>query len=38
MISLNDGGREKVVLAINLGMLNNFIDSEQGKYFGKLKQ
>ena len=35
---LNDGGREKVVLAINLGMLNNFIDSEQGKYFGKLKQ
>lgn len=35
---LNDGGREKVVLAINLGMLNNFIDSEQGEYFGKLKQ
>lgn len=35
---LNDGGREKVVLAINLGMLNNFIDSEQSKYFGKLKQ
>ena len=35
---LNDGGCEKVVLAINLGMLNNFIDSEQGKYFGKLKQ
>lgn len=35
---LNDGSREKVVLAINLGMLNNFIDSEQGKYFGKLKQ
>lgn len=35
---LNDGGREKVVLAINLGMLNNFIDSEQGKYFSKLKQ
>lgn len=35
---LNDGGREKVVLAINLGMLNNFIDSEHGKYFGKLKQ
>ena len=35
---LNDGGREQVVLAINLGMLNNFIDSEQGKYFGKLKQ
>ena len=35
---LSDGGREKVVLAINLGMLNNFIDSEQGKYFRKLKQ
>lgn len=35
---LNDGGREKIVLAINLGMLNNFIDSEQGKYFSKLKQ
>ncbi len=34
---LNDGSCEKVVLAINLGMLNNFIDSEQGKYFGKLK-
>lgn len=35
---LNDGGCEKVVLAINLGMLNNFIDSEQGNYFGGLKQ
>ena len=35
---LNDGGREKVMLAINLGMLNNFIDSKQGKYFSKLKQ
>ena len=35
---LNDGGPEKVVLAINLGMLNNFIDTEQSKYFGKLKQ
>lgn len=35
---LDDGGCEKVVLAINLGMLNNFIDSEQGRYFGKLKQ
>ena len=35
---LDDGGCEKVVLAINLGMLNNFIDSEQGKYFGQLKQ
>jgi len=35
---LDDGGCEKVVLAINLGMLNNFIDSEQGRYFGNLKQ
>ncbi len=35
---LNDGAREKVVLAINLGMLNNFIDSEQGKDFNQLKQ
>ena len=35
---LDDGGCEKVVLAINLGMLNNFIDSEQGKYFSRLKQ
>lgn len=35
---LDDGGCEKVVLAINLGMLNNFIDSEQSQYFGKLKQ
>ena len=29
---LNDGGREKVVLAINLGMLNNFIDNFGGVY------
>lgn len=35
---LDDGGHEKVVLAINLGMLNNFIDSEQGKHFDKLKK
>lgn len=35
---LNDGGDEKVVLAINLGMLNNFIDSDIGKGFSKLKQ
>lgn len=35
---INDGGKEKVVLAINLGMLNNFIDSEIGKQFSKLKQ
>ena len=35
---LDDGGNEKVVLAINLGMLNNFIDSEEGKSFSKLKK
>ncbi len=35
---LDDDGNEKVVLAINLGMLNNFIDSEEGKPFSKLKQ
>lgn len=34
---IDDGGNEKVVLAINLGMLNNFIDSEVGKSFSKLK-
>lgn len=34
---LNDGGCEKVVLAINLGMLNNFIDSEEGKAFQALR-
>lgn len=35
---LDDDGNEKFVLAINLGMLNNFIDSEEGKSFSKLKQ
>lgn len=34
---LEDGGSEKIVLAINLGMLNNFIDSEVGKDFSALK-
>lgn len=34
---INDGGCEKVVLAINLGMLNNFIDSDQGKEFQALR-
>lgn len=34
---LNDGGCEKVLLAINLGMLNNFIDSEEGKSFTALR-
>jgi DNA phosphorothioation-dependent restriction protein DptF len=35
---LDDGNCEKVILAINLGMLNNFIDSEQGKDFSELKK
>ena len=35
---LDDGGCEKIVLAINLGMLNNFIDSEQGKDYKKFRQ
>jgi DNA phosphorothioation-dependent restriction protein DptF len=29
---------EKVILAINLGALNNFIDSEEGKSFSRLKE
>lgn len=35
---LHDGTKEKVILAINLGMLNNFIDSSEGSAFGELKQ
>ena len=34
---LNDSGCEKVILAINLGMLNNFIDSPQGEAFQSLR-
>ncbi len=34
---LHDGRSEKIVLAINLGMLNNFIDSEIVKDFSALK-
>lgn len=34
---IHDGGSEKIVLAINLGMLNNFIDSEIGKSFSTLR-
>lgn len=34
---IDDGGCEKVVLAINLGMLNNFIDSVQGQNFQGLR-
>lgn len=32
-----DDGK-KMIIAINLGTLNNFIDSEKGKNFSKLKQ
>lgn len=35
---LEDGRNEKVIVAINLGMLNNFIDSENGKHYTKLKK
>lgn len=34
---LDDGECEKVILAINLGMLNNFINSEYGKDFQTLR-
>lgn len=34
--NIGDGKREKVIIAINLGTLNNFIDSEIGKYYGML--
>lgn len=34
---IDDGGCEKVVLAINLGMLNNFIDSPYGNNFTRLR-
>ena len=36
--NIDDGGTEKIIIAINLGMLNNFIDSEEGKAFSKLRQ
>lgn len=35
--NIGDGGNEKVVLAINLGMLNNFVDSQVGAKFTILK-
>ncbi|NGZ74994.1 DNA phosphorothioation-dependent restriction protein DptF [Saccharibacillus alkalitolerans] len=34
---LQAGGTQNIVLAINLGALNNFIDSEEGKAFSRLK-
>ena len=36
--NIDNGGTEKVIIAINLGMLNNFIDSEEGRAFSKLHQ
>lgn len=36
--NIDNGGTEKVIIAINLGMLNNFIDSEEGESFTKLHQ
>ncbi len=35
---LNEGHKEKLILAINLGTLTNFIDSEFGHRFTKLKE
>ncbi|MDO3408379.1 DNA phosphorothioation-dependent restriction protein DptF [Saccharibacillus sp. CPCC 101409] len=34
---LQSGGTQNIVLAINLGALNNFIDSEEGKVFSRLR-
>lgn len=34
---IQHGGTKNIVLAINLGALNNFIDSEQGSAFSRLK-
>lgn len=36
--NIANGGAEKIIIAINLGMLNNFIDSEEGESFTKLRQ
>ena len=35
-LEISDG--KKMIIAINLGTLNNFIDSEKGKKFSKLKE
>lgn len=34
--NIGDGKKEKVIIAVNLGTLNNFIDSDIGKYYGIL--
>lgn len=35
--NLEDGRQEKVVVAINLGMLNNFMDEPEGKKYSRLR-
>ncbi len=36
--NIDNGGKEKIIIAINLGMLNNFLDSEEGEAFSKLRR
>ena len=36
--NIEDGKKEKVIIAVNLGTLNNFIDSEIGANYKKLSQ
>lgn len=36
--NIDNGNAEKIILAINLGMLNNFIDSDEGKGFSLLRR
>ena len=35
--NINNGNAEKIILAINLGMLKNFIDSDEGRAFSSLR-
>lgn len=37
-IELDNNANDKVIIAINLGVLSNFIDSEQGKEFTKIAE
>ena len=36
--NIEDGKKERVIIAVNLGTLNNFIDSEIGGHYKKLRQ
>lgn len=36
--NIENGKKEKVIIAVNLGTLNNFIDSEIGEYYKRLNQ